>query len=84
MRSRRRARMSPAWYFLHRIRGLGARQSIASAPRDDVKSLDLTEFLRFLWFSYDFSKRARAGNLYNFCEKKHWVDLLPEIIEKIV
>ena len=38
-----------------------------------MKSLDLTEFLRFLWFSYDFSKSARAGNLQNDCEKKHWV-----------
>ena len=40
--------------------------SIASAPRGDMKSLDFTEFLRFLWFSYDFSKSARAGNLENF------------------
>ena len=38
-------------------------RSIASAPRGDMKSLDLIEFLRFLWFSYDFSKTAPAGNL---------------------
>ena len=38
-----------------------------------MKSLDLKEFLRFLWFSYDFRKSARAGNLQNYCEKKHWV-----------
>ena len=38
-------------------------RSIASAPRGDMKSLDLVEFLRFLWFSYDFSKTARAGTL---------------------
>ena len=56
-------------FFLHRIRALGAWQSIATAPRGDMKSLDLTEFLRFLWFSYDFSKSARAGNLQNYCEK---------------
>ena len=35
-------------------------RSIASAPRGDMKSLDLAEFLRFLWFSYDFSKSARG------------------------
>ena len=40
-------------------------RSIASASRGDVKSLDLTEFLRFLWFSYDFSKSARGGNVKN-------------------
>ncbi len=39
--------------------------SIASAPRGDMESLDLTEFLRFLWFSYDFRKSARADNLQN-------------------
>ena len=26
-------------------------RSIASAPRGDMKSLDFTEFLKFLWFS---------------------------------
>ena len=42
-------------------------RSIASAPRGDMKSADLTEFLRFLWFCYDFSKSARAGKLQIFC-----------------
>ena len=37
-----------------------------------MKSLDLTEFIRFLWFSYDFSKCARARKLQLFV-KKHWV-----------
>ena len=55
--------------FLHRIRALGAWQSIASAPRGDMKSLDLTEFLRFLWCPYDSSKNAWAGILQNFNEK---------------
>ena len=44
-------------------------RNIVSAPRGDMKSLDLTEFLRFLWFSYDFSKCARAGILQFFNEK---------------
>ena len=38
-------------------------KSIASAPRRDIKSLDLNEIIEFIWFSYDFSKSARAGNL---------------------
>ena len=42
-------------------------RGIASAPRGDMKSADLTEFLRFLWFCYDFSKSARAGKLQIFC-----------------
>ena len=46
--------------------------SIASAPRGDMKSLDVAEFLKFLWFSYDFNKSARAGNLQFFLVKKHW------------
>ena len=41
-------------------------RSIASAPRGDMKSLDLAEFLRFLWLSYDFSESARGGTLQNF------------------
>ena len=44
-------------------------RSIASAPRGDMKSLDFTEILGFLWFSYDFSKSARAGSLQFFGEK---------------
>ena len=44
-------------------------RSIASAPRGDMKSADLTEFLRFLWFCYDFSKCARAGIL-QICGEK--------------
>ena len=41
-------------------------RSIASAPRGDMKSLDLTEFLIFLWFSYDFRKSARGRTLQSF------------------
>ena len=44
-------------------------KSIASAPRGDMNSLDLTEFPRFRWLSYDFSKSARGRNLQIFCEK---------------
>ena len=42
-------------------------RGVASAPRGDMKSADFTECLRFLWFCYDFSKSARAGNLQIFC-----------------
>ena len=37
-------------------------RSIAGAPRGDMKSLDLAEFIRFLWFLYDFgiSRGGRA------------------------
>ena len=42
-------------------------RSIAGAPRGDMKSLDLAEFIRILWFLYDFSMSARAGNLKSFC-----------------
>ena len=35
-------------------------KSIASAPRGGMKSLDLNEIIAFIWFSYDFSKSARA------------------------
>ena len=61
------ARGCTLWYFLQWIIAVDDRTSIASAPRGDMTSLDLTKFLRFLWFSYDFSKSARAGILQNFC-----------------
>ena len=63
------ARVCTLLYFLQWIIAVDDRTSIASAPRGDMTSLDLTEFLRFLWFSYDFSKSARAGKLQNFCGK---------------
>ena len=47
-------------------------RSIAGAPRGDMKSLDLAEFIRFLWFLYDFGKSARAGILH-FLLKINWV-----------
>ena len=61
------ARGCTLWYFLQWIIAVDDRTSIASAPRGDMTSLDLTKFFRFLLFSYDFSKSARAGNLQNFC-----------------
>ena len=36
-------------------------RSIASAPRGDMKSLDLDRTIEFILSSYDFSKSARAG-----------------------
>ena len=63
------ARVCTLWYFLQWIIAVDDRTSIASAPRGDMTSLDLTQFLGFLWFCYDFSKSARAGNLQNYCEK---------------
>ena len=41
-------------------------RSIASAPRGEMKSLDLNEIIEFIWFSYDFSKSARAGSFEKF------------------
>ena len=35
-------------------------RSIASAPRGEMKSQDLNESIEVIWFSYDFSKSARA------------------------
>ena len=57
-------------------------RSIASAPRGDMKSEDLTEFLRFLWFCDDFSKCARAGIL-QLCDEKAlgFLGFYVEIIE---
>ena len=66
------ARVCTSWYFLQGITAVDDRTSIASAPRGDMTSLDLTEFLRFLWFSYDFSKSALAGNLQNVWLKNIW------------
>ena len=63
------ARVCTLWYLLQWIIAVDDRTSIASAPRGDMTSLDLTKFLRFLWFSYDFSKSAWAGNLQKNCEK---------------
>ena len=34
-------------------------RSIASAPRGKMKSVELAEFIRILWFLYDFSMGAR-------------------------
>ena len=41
-------------------------RSIAGAPRGEMKSLDLAEFIRFLWFLYDFGMGARTGHLKSF------------------
>ena len=44
-------------------------RSIASAPRGEVKSLDLDEIIEFIWFSYDVNKSARAVLFEQFgCE----------------
>ena len=48
-------------------------RSIAGAPRGEMKSVDLPEFIRNLWFLYDFSMSARAGLLRFFVKKKHLV-----------
>ena len=42
-------------------------RSVVVAPRGDMKSLDLAEFIRILWFLYDFRMRARTGILTTFC-----------------
>ena len=42
-------------------------RSIAGAPRGEMKSVDLPEFIRNLWFLYDFSMSARTGNVKSFC-----------------
>ena len=36
----------------------------------EMKLLDFNEIIEFIWFSYDFSKSARAGV---FLKKKKWV-----------
>ena len=44
-------------------------RSIASAPRGEMKSLDLNEIVEFIRFSYDSSKSARASCVEQFgCE----------------
>ena len=44
-------------------------RSIASAPRGEMKLLDLNKIIEFIWFSCDFSKSARAGCFEQFgCE----------------
>ena len=42
-------------------------RSIAGAPRGEMKSVDLPEFIRNLWFLYDFSMSARTRNFKIFC-----------------
>ena len=44
------ARACTLLYFLQGMIAVDDRTSIASAPRGEMTSLDLTEFLRFLWF----------------------------------
>ena len=66
MRARRCAHVARVFFFCRGFVPWTHDESIASAPRGDMKSMDLTEFLRFLWFSYDFSKSARGRNLQNF------------------
>ena len=47
---------------------------IASAPRGEMKSVDLDEIIEFTWFSHDFSKRARAGFFEKFgCENRRFL-----------
>ena len=74
------ARGCTLWYFLQWIIAVDDRTSIASAPRGDMTSLDFTKFLRFLWFSYDFSKSARAGTLQNYCEKALFLGFYVEML----
>ena len=64
-------------------------RSIASAPRGEMKSVDLDEIITFIWFSYDFSKIARAVCFEKFgCENRRFLygfvttDL--EILTKLV
>jgi hypothetical protein len=48
-------------------------RSIASAPRGEMKTLDLNEIIEFIWFSYDFSKSARAFFLEKFgCDNRRF------------
>ena len=54
-----------------------------------MKSLDLNEIIEFIWFSYDFSKSARAGFFEKFgCENFRFlfvfVKIDVEIITKLV
>ena len=41
-------------------------RNIATAPRGEMKSLDLDEIIKFIRFSYDFNKSARAGLFLKF------------------
>ena len=55
-------------------------RSIASAPRGEIKSLDLNEIIEFIWFSYDFSKSARAGFFEKFgCENLRFLYVFVKI-----
>ena len=64
------ARMSTLLYFLQGIIEVwlckNKKRSIAGAPRGEMKSVDLPEFIRNLWFLYDFSMSARTRNLKIF------------------
>ena len=64
-------------------------RSIASAPRGEMKSLDLNEIIEFVWFSYDFSKSARAVLFEKFgCENLRFLYVFVtsdvEILTKLV
>ena len=61
--------MRPASVFCKGFAPWAHDRSIASAPRGEMKSLDLNEIIEFIWFSYDFTKSARAGFVEKFgCE----------------
>ena len=64
------ARVMTLWYFLQGIIEIclcqNKKRSIAGAPRDEMKSVDLPEFIRNPWFLYDFSMSARTRNLKIF------------------
>ena len=64
-------------------------RSIGSAPRGEMKSLDLNEIIEFIWFSYEFSKSARAGFFEKFgCENHRFLYVFVtsdvEILTKLV
>ena len=64
-------------------------RSIASAPRGEMKSQDLNEIIEFIWFSYDFSKSARAVLFEKFgCENLRFLYVFVasdlEILRKLV
>ena len=66
MRARRSAHVALMVLF-DRVSSYVVRGCWFASKGGEMKSLDFNEIIEFIWFSHDFSKSARSGNLTDLC-----------------
>ena len=66
MRARRSAHVS-LMVLVERDSSYVVRGCWFASKGGEMKSLDSNEIKEFIWFSFDFRRSARSGNLSDFC-----------------